>query len=598
MMEISILEMLLKNISSFILLSSRDDLSCEPARRYYKRIEEILNLLKSSIDAIVDSNINLEDPILDEACVEVGQSVLELRELMMNWNPLMSKAYFVLQIEELISKTQTSCLYIFNLLKSSHLQASFLEISAQKVKQIEGIQTFSVITKAIGRKPTSEILAEICDDLSLNSNQEILIEAIALDKLKEQVECTDEIEFINQLILLVTQIHERFIEMKQEQSSIPSDFCCPLSLDLMIDPVIVASGQTYERSYFQRWIDLGLEVCPKTRQALSNTRLIPNYNVKALIANWCEINNVKLDQDHLKSLNSNLSGVEVQIKNHIENLQSNSIEIQREATYEIRLLAKQTDNQIIIANCGAIELLVKLLISTDLNVQEHAVTALLNLSINNENKTAIANADAIEPLIHVLDTGNHEAKGNSAATLFSLSVIDENKDRIGRSRAITSLVSLLRNGTLRGRRDAATALFNLSTFHENKGRIVKAGAVKYLMELMEPGAGMVDKAVAVLSNLSTIQEGRAAICMEGGIPYLVEVVELGSGRGKEHAAAALLCLCVNSSRFCNMVLQEGAVPPLVALSNSGTPRAKKKAQALLSYFRDQMHGGRGGLERR
>ncbi|MCD7457583.1 hypothetical protein HAX54_035441 [Datura stramonium] len=50
---------------------------------------------------------------------------------------------------------------------------------------------------------------------------------------------------------------------------------------------------------------------------------------------------------------------------------------------------------------------------------------------------------------------------------------------------------------------------------------------------------------------------------------------------------------LNSSRFCNMVLQEGAVPPLVALSQSGTPRAREKAQGLLSYFRNQRHGNAG-----
>ncbi|CAI0461556.1 unnamed protein product [Linum tenue] len=89
---------------------------------------------------------------------------------------------------------------------------------------------------------------------------------------------------------------------------------------------------------------------------------------------------------------------------------------------------------------------------------------------------------------------------------------------------------------------------------------------------------MVDKAVDVLANLATIPEGRNVIGQQGGIPVLVEVVELGSTRGKENAAAALLQLCTNSNRFCNMVLQEGVVPPLVALSQSGTPRAVEKVK--------------------
>ncbi|KAK1290481.1 U-box domain-containing protein 3 [Acorus calamus] len=106
---------------------------------------------------------------------------------------------------------------------------------------------------------------------------------------------------------------------------------------------------------------------------------------------------------------------------------------------------------------------------------------------------------------------------------------------------------------------------------------------------------MIDKAVALLANLSTIQEGRIAIAQEGGIPLLVEVVETGSQRGKENAAATLLQLCINSHKFCTLVLQEGAVPPLIALSQLGTPRAKEKAQQILSHFRSQREGSTGKI---
>lgn len=152
---------------------------------------------------------------------------------------------------------------------------------------------------------------KLADSLSLRSNQEILIEAVALEKLKEsaeQAENTGEAEDIDQMISLVTRMHERLIMIKQSQSSspvsIPADFCCPLSLELMTDPVIVASGQTYERVFIKNWIDQGLNVCPKTRQTLVHTNLIPNYTVKALIANWCDTNNVKLS-DPSKSVNLN-----------------------------------------------------------------------------------------------------------------------------------------------------------------------------------------------------------------------------------------------------------------------------------------------------
>ncbi|KAL5863831.1 hypothetical protein ACOSQ3_001345 [Xanthoceras sorbifolium] len=279
------------------------------------------------------------------------------------------------------------------------------------------------------------------------------------------------------------------------------------------------------------------------------------------------------------------------VKKLVEDLKSQSNEVQTAAAAELRLLAKHNmENRIIIGHCGAIPPLLSLLYSEAQLTQEHAVTALLNLSINEDNKALIAGGGAIEPLIFVLKSGSDGAKENSAAALFSLSVLEEYKAKIGRSGAVKALVDLLGSGTLRGKKDAATALFNLSIFHENKARIVQAGAVKHLVDLMDPNNGMVDKAVALLANLSTIGEGRLAIAREGGILSLVEVVESGSQRGKENAASILLQMCLHSTKFCNLVLQEGAVPPLVALSQSGTPRAKEKAQQLLSHFRNQREG--------
>ncbi|KAJ6953100.1 U-box domain-containing protein 3-like [Populus alba x Populus x berolinensis] len=96
---------------------------------------------------------------------------------------------------------------------------------------------------------------------------------------------------------------------------------------------------------------------------------------------------------------------------------------------------------------------------------------------------------------------------------------------------------------------------------------------------MDPVTGMVDKAVALLANLSTIGEGRLAIAKAGGIPLLVEVVESGSQRGKENAASIRMQLCLNSPKFCTLVLQEGAVPPLVAFVPIRHPKSEGKGTA-------------------
>ncbi|KAK8675598.1 hypothetical protein V6N13_033663 [Hibiscus sabdariffa] len=59
--------------------------------------------------------------------------------------------------------------------------------------------------------------------------------------------------------LIAREIADTFI-------TIPKDFCCPISLDLMTDPVIISTGQTYDRRSIVRWMEEGHCTCPKTGQ--------------------------------------------------------------------------------------------------------------------------------------------------------------------------------------------------------------------------------------------------------------------------------------------------------------------------------------------
>ncbi|PKU81238.1 U-box domain-containing protein 21 [Dendrobium catenatum] len=46
--------------------------------------------------------------------------------------------------------------------------------------------------------------------------------------------------------------------------SIPSHFICPISLDLMQDPVTLPSGITYDRRTIELWLSSGHRTCPVT----------------------------------------------------------------------------------------------------------------------------------------------------------------------------------------------------------------------------------------------------------------------------------------------------------------------------------------------
>jgi len=378
------------------------------------------------------------------------------------------------------------------------------------------------------------------------------------------------------------------LQSQPDTPNIPDDFKCPISLDLMRDPVIIATGQTYERSCIQKWIDSGKRTCPKTGLLLPHINLTPNHVLRSVIAEWCIVHGIELPKKRVKGSQCSPED-KAAIDELIAKLSSPIAEVQRSAAYDIRLRAKKNvDHRICIAEQGAIPLLVALLLSPDLKTQEHAVTALLNLSINDSNKGRIVAAGAIEPVVEVLKAGCMEARENAAATLFSLSLVDENKVTIGNSGAIPALVTLLHDGTARGKKDAATALFNLSIFQGNKARAVQAGVVPPLMRLIaDQPATMLDEALAILAILATHQEGRAAIGAVGPTPIWMKIIVSESPRNKENAAAILLALCSHDASYIRQARESNAVDPLTCLATArdSTNRAKRKAAALLDLLK-------------
>jgi hypothetical protein len=394
-------------------------------------------------------------------------------------------------------------------------------------------------------------------------------------------------------------------------SNIPDEFRCPISLDLMKDPVIVASGHTYDRNSIAQWINSGHQTCPKSGQRLIHMALIPNYALKSMVHQWCQDNNVPLIDDssssfsksesssgksklsekaidHISATKAAMDAVKMTAEFLVGKIAMGSPEIQRQATYELRLLAKTgMGNRRIIAEAGAIPFLVTLLSSTDPKTQENAVTAMLNLSILENNKTLIMSAGSIDSIIDVLESGKTmEARENAAATIFSLSIINDCKVTIGtRPRAFSALVGLLREGTSAGKKDAASALFNLSVYEANKASVVVAGAVPLLVEmLMDDKAGITDDALALLALLLGCSEGLEEIRKSKVlVPLLIDLLRFGSTKGKENSITLLLGLCKDGGEEVarRLLINPRSIPSLQSLSADGSLKARRKADALL-----------------
>lgn len=377
----------------------------------------------------------------------------------------------------------------------------------------------------------------------------------------------------------------------------PPDFRCPISLDLMRDPVVVSTGQTYDRSSINLWLESGHNTCPKTGQTLSHTDLIPNNALKSLIAMWCLQHRIPFDATEV---NHKSKGIKIPNKAALEATRmtvsflinklsvSQSPEMTNRMVHELRALAKtDSDNRACIAQAGGLPLLVKFLGSDHPNLQVNAVTTILNLSILEANKIMIMETDRVlNGVIEVLRSGaTWEAKGNAAATLFSLTAVHAYRRKLGRkTRVVKGLIDLAKAGPTSSKKDALVAILNLAGDREVVGKLVEGGVVEMVGEIID---GLPEEAATILELVVKRGGLAAVVAAYRVIGKLGEILREGSDMAQESAAATLVNICRKggSDVVAELAGISGIERIVWELMGMGTGRCRRKAATLLRILR-------------
>ncbi|URE31405.1 U-box domain-containing protein [Musa troglodytarum] len=303
----------------------------------------------------------------------------------------------------------------------------------------------------------------------------------------------------------------------------PEEFICPISLQLMFDPVIVSSGQTYERLCIEKWFNDGHSTCPKTQQQLSHLCLTPNYCVKRLIVSWCErngfpipngppesldVNNWRLAFSKCQAINASSfgctsscklkcvkvlpleeSGIREELRendaesldNHYHNCgldefekyrsllsalhEAESAQKQFRIVEQIRNLLKEDEEaRIFMGTNGAVEVLIQFLRMAvhngDEKAQEAGAMALFNLMVNSNRNKGMMIAAGLIPLLEQMFS-NSEMHKCVVALYLSLSCLDEAKPLIGSSMTVPFLIQLLRDHNIERSSCKYDALYTL-----------------------------------------------------------------------------------------------------------------------------------------
>ena len=83
------------------------------------------------------------------------------------------------------------------------------------------------------------------------------------------------------------------VSIRDLDFAIPADYICPISSDLMENPISTIDGFTYERRNIERWLQ-SHETSPCTNFILESMELTPNHRVKQSVDLWREGKDIHL----------------------------------------------------------------------------------------------------------------------------------------------------------------------------------------------------------------------------------------------------------------------------------------------------------------
>lgn len=177
------------------------------------------------------------------------------------------------------------CIRYFDNLQKLLLDNNLISKVPDWIKKKKNIQVLSMTNNKLKKFPF--VLLEM-ENLSLlklignliNPNESIIIN-LSQNRNKNGILCILAdcmVHYLNQ-----EQIKwYNFLNDKEDLfSNLPTDFCCPISRKIMIDPVINERNQTYERAYLNKWL---LEHEKDPKDPMTNEQ-IKNPNI--MLSNEC-----------------------------------------------------------------------------------------------------------------------------------------------------------------------------------------------------------------------------------------------------------------------------------------------------------------------
>ncbi|KAL6281730.1 hypothetical protein ACE6H2_018611 [Prunus campanulata] len=411
------------------------------------------------------------------------------------------------------------------------------------------------------------------------------------------------------------------------EALIPNHFLCPISLDLMKDPVTLSSGITYDRQSIDTWLEAGNFTCPVTNQVLRNFDQIPNHSLRRMIQDWCTQNKhygiERVPTPRIPVLPIEVSEILFSIGASARRLDQHGC---LDCVHKIKKWGAESErNKRCILENGTASVLAAAFdsfatdcIKRNATVCEEILSALswMLLAFDEEAHKYLGSQASLHGMVWFLKTSDDlSVKQNAILALKELLAChDRNKhvDALAEIGGVNEVLfdfirekisPTITKASLRVvfyLISSSSSSSSSKSSEKIKSAFLEMGLVSILLEiLVDSEGGICERALGVLDSLCDFQEGREkAYANALTIPVLVKKILRVSEMATEYSISAIWKLCKCASRQEERVLVEALQVGtfqkllLVLQVRCGDENTKEKTTELLKLLNPY----RAGLE--
>ncbi|XP_062108102.1 U-box domain-containing protein 44-like [Humulus lupulus] len=351
-------------------------------------------------------------------------------------------------------------------------------------------------------------------------------------------------------------------------------FVCPLTKQVMRDPVTLENGQTFEREAIEKWFkechDSGRKLqCPLTLKELRSKDLKPSIALRNTIEEW----------------NARNEAAQLDMARRSLNLNTPESEVLMSLKFVQHICQKSRSCKHIARSAGLIPMIIDMLKSSSRKVRCRALETLrIVVEENDENKEMLAEGDTVRTIVKFLSHEQSKEREEAVFLLYELSQSESLCEKIG---AINGAILILLGMTSSKSENLLTVekadktLENLEKCENNVRQMAENGRLQPLLTQILEGPPETKLSMAnFLGELVLNNDVKVLVARTVG-SSLINLMKSSNMQSREASLKALNQIsCEASAR---VLIDAGILPPLVRdLFNQLPMRLKEISATILA----------------